>query len=116
MTIYTGLVASAPEGTKCPVSRTPFTAQASLPRRQPGSRTHGPADDAAAPPHQGDAAVVEGPAEFGGRLSQQHEALSVRDDLGGIEGLEDTGIRAAISKAAACWPSPEQRRPQDQLD
>lgn len=84
---------------------------------QPMSRPHGPSDDAAPPPHQGDAAIVEGPAKFSGRLSQQHKALSVRDDLGSIEGLEDdTEIRVAISKAAACWPCPEQRRSQDQLD
>lgn len=78
------------------------------------SRPHGPSDDAAPPPHQGNTAIVEGPAKFSGRLSQQHKALSVRDDLGRIEGLkDDTKIRVAISKAAsgACWPYPEQAGP-----
>ena len=44
-------------------------------------------DDAAAPPHEGDPAVVELPAKVGRRLSQQHEALGVRHDLGGVQGL-----------------------------
>ncbi|MEQ2178135.1 hypothetical protein GOODEAATRI_010827 [Goodea atripinnis] len=47
-----------------------------------------PSDDAASSPHQGDGAVVERPAELSGCLPQQHEALSVRNDLGGIESLE----------------------------
>lgn len=95
MATYTSPVAHAPRGQSARVSRTPCSAQTSC------LRPHGPSDDAAAPPHQGDAAIVEGPAEFGGRLSQQHEALGVRDDLGGVEGLgDDTEARAAISKAA----------------
>lgn len=49
--------------------------------------SHAPSDDAAAPPHQGDATIVEGPAKFGGCLSQQHKALGVGDDLGSVEGL-----------------------------
>lgn len=46
-------------------------------------------DDAASSPHQCDRAVVKGPAKLYGCLSQQHEALCVGDDLGGVEGLED---------------------------
>ncbi len=46
-----------------------------------------PPDDAAAPPHKGDATVVEVPVVYLGCLPQQHEALSVGDDLGGVEGL-----------------------------
>lgn len=45
------------------------------------------ANDAAAAPHQRDAAVVELPVEAFGRLLEQHEALRVRDDLGGVERL-----------------------------
>lgn len=51
------------------------------------SRRNEPPDNAAASPHQSDGAVVQGPAELFGRLPQQHEALSVGDDLGGVEGL-----------------------------
>lgn len=40
-----------------------------------------PADDAASSPHQSNGAVVEGPVELFGRLPQQHEALSIGDDL-----------------------------------
>lgn len=47
-----------------------------------------PPDDAAAPPHQSDGAVVQRPAELLGRLPQQHEALSVRNDLGGVKSLD----------------------------
>lgn len=47
-----------------------------------------PPDDAAPPPHQSDGAVVQRPAELFGRLPQQHEALSVRDDLGGVKSLK----------------------------
>lgn len=43
-----------------------------------------PADDAASSPHQSDGAVIEDPAELFGCLPQQHEALRVRDDLGGV--------------------------------
>lgn len=46
-----------------------------------------PSDDAASPPHQGDGAVVEGPAELFGGLSQQHEPLRVGDDLGSVKSL-----------------------------
>lgn len=52
-------------------------------------RWNQPSDDAAASPHQSDGAVVEGPAELDGRLPQQHEALSVGDDLGCVEGLRE---------------------------
>lgn len=54
---------------------------------QNGGRRNKPSDDAAAPPHESDGAVVQGPAELFGRLPQQHEALSVGDDLRGVEGL-----------------------------
>lgn len=47
-----------------------------------------PSDDAASSPHQSDGAVVEGPAELFGCLPQQHEALRVGNDLGGVEGLQ----------------------------
>lgn len=51
------------------------------------ARRNKPSDDAAASPHQSDGAVVEGPAKLYGRLPQQHEALSVGDDLWCVEGL-----------------------------
>ena len=38
-------------------------------------------------PHERNATVVQVPAESFGRLLEQHEALGVRDDLGGVEGL-----------------------------
>lgn len=69
------------------------------------SSTHSPSDDAAAPPHQGNATIVEGPTKFNGGLSQQHKALSIRDDLGSIEGLKNdtkTLIRVAVGKVTAC--------------
>jgi len=44
-------------------------------------------DDAATSPHRSDASVVQVPADFLGGLPHEHEALSVRDDLGRIEGL-----------------------------
>lgn len=47
-----------------------------------------PSNDAASSPHQGDGAVVERPAELFGCLPQQHEALSVGNDLGGVQSLE----------------------------
>ena len=50
-----------------------------------------PSDDAASSPHQSDRAVVQGPAELFSRLPQQHEALRIGDDLGGVEGLEREG-------------------------
>lgn len=60
-----------------------------------------PSDDAAPSPHQGNAAVIEGPAKLSGCLSEQHKALSVRDDLGSIEGLEsDTDFRAVVGGVA----------------
>ena len=49
----------------------------------------GPANDAASTPHECDAAVVEIPAVDLGRLAEQHEALGIGDDLGGIECLAD---------------------------
>ena len=48
-----------------------------------------PSDDAASSPHQSDGSVVEGPAELFGCLPQQHEALRVGNDLGGVEGLQE---------------------------
>lgn len=47
-----------------------------------------PSDDAASPPHQCNATIVNCPAKFFGCLSQQHETLSIGDNLGGIECLE----------------------------
>ena len=57
---------------------------------------YSPADDAAPSPHQGDGAVVQGPAELFGRLPEEHEALCVRDDLGGVEGLRTTHTHTFI--------------------
>lgn len=51
------------------------------------ARRNKPSNDTAASPHQSNGAVVEGPAKLYGRLPQQHEALSVGDDLRCIEGL-----------------------------
>lgn len=51
-------------------------------------KLHVPSDDAASPPHQSDGTIVEGPAELFGCLTQQHEALCVGNDLGGVEGLQ----------------------------
>lgn len=63
--------------------------------RSPEFTSYLPSDDAAPSPHQGNAAIVEGPAKLSGCLSEQHKALSVGNDLGSIEGLEsDTGFRA----------------------
>lgn len=45
------------------------------------------ADDAATAPHQSDAWVVELPAVNLGSFTQEHETLSVGDDLGGVQGL-----------------------------
>lgn len=53
-----------------------------------------PSDDAASSPHQSDGAVVEGPAELFGRLSQQHETLRVGNDLGCIKSLQTHMNRA----------------------
>lgn len=47
------------------------------------------ANDAAAAPHEGNAGVVQVPAVLLGSLAHEHEALGVRDDLGGVEGLGD---------------------------
>lgn len=44
-------------------------------------------DDATTSPHEGDTGVVELPAVGLGGLSDEHEALGVRDDLGGVKGL-----------------------------
>ncbi len=52
------------------------------------AQEHAP-DDAAAPPHQGDSAIVQLPVEHLGRLPQQHEPLGVGDDLGRVQGLPD---------------------------
>jgi len=46
------------------------------------------ADDAAAAPHERDAAVVQVPAVDTRRLAHQHETLSVRHDLGRVQSLE----------------------------
>ena len=45
------------------------------------------ADDAALAPEQCDAAMVQFPVVLVGGCAQQHEALGVRDDLGGIQRL-----------------------------
>lgn len=86
------LVPCAPaRGPTAPVTGTlfPRCPKTPPPAQQSGASSHhSPPDDAAPPPHQGDATIVEGPAKFSGRLSQQHEALSVRDDLGSVEGLK----------------------------
>lgn len=86
------LVPCAPaRGPTAPVTGTlfPQCPKTPPPAQQSGASSHhSPPDDAAPPPHQGDATIVEGPAKFSGRLSQQHEALSVRDDLGSVEGLK----------------------------
>lgn len=47
------------------------------------------ADDAPAPPHQGDAPVVQVPAVGLGGGAHQGVALGVGDDLAGVEGLAD---------------------------
>lgn len=61
----------------------------------PGFASYLPSDDAAPSPHQGNAAIIEGPAKLSGCLSEQHKALGVGDDLGSIEGLEsDTGLQS----------------------
>ena len=44
-------------------------------------------DDAPPAPHEGNGPVVELPAVALGRFPEQHEALSIADDLGGIQGL-----------------------------
>ncbi len=46
-------------------------------------------DDAPSPPHERDAAVVQVPLVFSGGFAEQHEALRVRHDLGGVQGLSD---------------------------
>ena len=45
------------------------------------------ADDAAAAPHERNLGLVELPAVFLGCVLDEHEALRVRDDLGGVERL-----------------------------
>lgn len=60
-----------------------------------------PPDDAASSPHQSDGAVVEGPAEFFGRLSQQHETLCVGNDLGCIKSLQTCEQSAPISELSS---------------
>ena len=47
------------------------------------------ADDAAAAPHEGDAAVVEMPVVFGSGHGEELEALGIRADFGGVEGATD---------------------------
>ena len=47
------------------------------------------ANNATTAPHQGNAGVVQVPAVLLGGLAHQHETLSIRDDLGSIEGLGD---------------------------
>ena len=44
-------------------------------------------DDAATAPHGSDTGVVEGPVVVNGGLAHEHEALGVRDDLGGVKTL-----------------------------
>ena len=48
-----------------------------------------PADDTTPPPHECDAAIVEVPAVDLGSLTEQHEALGIGDDLGGVKSLPD---------------------------
>lgn len=57
-----------------------------------------PSDNAASSPHQSDGAVVEGPAELFGRLSQQHETLRVGNDLGCIKSLQTNEQSALTSE------------------
>ena len=47
------------------------------------------ADDATSTPHESDGAIVETPAVALGCLLQQHEALGIADNLGGIQGLSE---------------------------
>jgi hypothetical protein len=44
-------------------------------------------DDATPTPDAGNTCVVQVPAELLGSLTHEYEALCIRDDLGGIEGL-----------------------------
>jgi hypothetical protein len=44
-------------------------------------------DDATPTPDAGNTCVVQVPTKLFGRLTHEHEALRIRDDLGGIEGL-----------------------------
>lgn len=44
-------------------------------------------DDATSSPHEGDAGVVEVPLVLLCGLAHEHEALGVRDDLRGVQGL-----------------------------
>ena len=45
------------------------------------------ADDAATAPHERDLGLVEFPGVLLGRVLDEHEALRVRDDLGGVQRL-----------------------------
>ena len=54
------------------------------------------ADDAAAAPHQRDAAVVQVPAVLLGRRAHQHVALRVGDDLRGVERVRGCRRRSAL--------------------
>ena len=53
-------------------------------------------DDTASPPHEGNASVVEVPAELLGGLPQQHEALRVRHDLARVQRLQRTPLRSDV--------------------
>ena len=53
-------------------------------------------DDAATAPHGGDAGVVEVPVVDLGGLAHEHEALSVRDDLGGVQSLLQVATRSVL--------------------
>src|SRR5665647_2383979 len=72
------------------------------------------ADDAAPPPHQGDAAEVQLPAVLLGRLPQQHVALGVGDDLGAIEGpahLLYEGRPVVLGRVSGPGQHPGRRHP-----
>ncbi len=60
------------------------------------TRLNIPSDDAASSPHERDGAVVQGPAEFLGCLPQQHKALCVGNDLGGVEGLQRDTLNKSL--------------------
>ena len=49
-------------------------------------------NDAATPPHEGNASIVEVPPELLSGLPEKHEALCVGHDLAGVEGLHKNRI------------------------
>lgn len=60
------------------------------------------ANDAPSTPHERNATVVELPVELARSLTQQHEALRVRDDLRGVEGLAICVVQNNENKASFC--------------